>query len=135
MDVDVSTELATELVVEHLIATEAIGPGGIDPRKVLQLIHWPLAGTDEPQRMTAAEANAVIEFGAAVIAGREIWPTDPIGAGLKLAAWEHEWRPLPEPDKWGHPDEENAIEDAVAETMYQRTAEAGLLRPIPEPTP
>lgn len=42
-----------------------------------------------------------------------MWPTDSIGAGLKLAAWHHDWNALPEPNEWGFDTEEDAASTAV----------------------
>jgi hypothetical protein len=81
--------------------------------KMLQEIQWDIG--DGPQRMTEEEAQAVDEFAEWVIEGRKVWPTDSVGAGLKLADWHHDWAPLPEPDEWDHYDEEDAITTSVVE--------------------
>ena len=90
----------------------------MDPVKVLTALHWDVG--DGPQRMTDEEAREVLEFGHCLIEGRQVWPADAVGAGIKLADIDHEWRPLSEPDHMGYLNEEESVDDAAHEHRHRQ---------------
>jgi hypothetical protein len=109
---------------DALMSTIDTVTGGVDVVKFLVSVQWD-AG-DGPQRMTEDEAEAVLAFGHWVIESRKVWPTDSIGAGIKLADMDHVFAPLPEPDEAGHDTEEDAIHEAVMDYMFAKwKAEGG----------
>ena len=106
--------VATEYALMSTLDTET---GTVDVVKFLVSVQWD-AG-DGPQRMTEDEAEAVLAFGQWVIEGRKVWPTDSIGAGIKMAGMDHDFAPLPEPDEW-HDTEEDAIQETVMDYMVAK---------------
>jgi hypothetical protein len=89
-----------------------LATGGISTVKLLAQRQWNVG--DGPQRMTEAEAEAVLVFGHYILVGRKVWPTDPVGAAIAFARLEHHWAPVAEPGKYDDDDdEEHPIYDEV----------------------
>lgn len=109
---------ALAAAADALMSTIDTVTGRVDVVKFLVSVQWD-AG-DGPQRMTEDEAEAVRAFGQWVIEGRKVWPTDSIGAGIKLADMDHDFAPLPEPDEWDHDTEEDAIQRTVMGYMVAK---------------
>jgi hypothetical protein len=106
-------------VADLLVAVGLTDDDHLDIPAILQMAQWDPGDGDGPRQMTEAEAEAVVEFADWVITGRKVWPTDSVGAGLKLADWHHDWAALPTPDEWGHEDEEDAVQTAVTDYIVK----------------